>query len=135
MIRDSYPKTRCDECNQDTHVHNPKYVEDVDIDYAPREEYPQVMNGMVLDLLGGYGMFVDFMFDEPEREMTVLCHDCFLKVARALPNIFRAGTPYHTLFEDEDEHSCCEFSWTRTPDDQLLFGDGEGNWVSRDDSI
>jgi hypothetical protein len=144
MIRDKYPKTRCDECGKETHVANPKYVEEVDTD-LPRETYAQVMNGMCLDLSGGYGMFTDTMFDHPGRSRTVLCHDCFLNVARVLPNLFPAGSGLHSQLYDEEEMSCCEYSWkmpgakTLEEDDEIiLVGDGRGGWVhaiSRDDTI
>jgi hypothetical protein len=144
MIRDKYPKTRCDECGKETHVTDPKYVEEVDTD-LPRETHAQVMNGMCLDLSGGYGMFTDTMFDHPGRARTVLCHDCFLKVARALPNLFPAGSGLHAQFHDEDDTSCCEYAWkmpgakTLEEDDEIiLVGDGRGGWVhaiSRDDTI
>jgi hypothetical protein len=144
MIKDRYPKTRCDECGSTVYVHDEKYVEEVDID-LPRETHAQVVNGMCLDLSGGYGMFTDEIFDTRGRRHTVLCHDCFLKVARALPNLFPAGTGLHSLFSDEREKSCCEFAWkmagAKTPeeDDELVVvGDGNGGWtlpVSRDDTI
>ena len=144
MIRDRYPKTRCDECGNETVVEDPSYVEEVETD-LPRETYAQVSNGMCLDLSGGHGMFTDEIFDKPGRQYTVLCHDCFVKVARVLPNIFPAGIGHHTQFSDEDDTSCCEYAWRlvdfKTPnddDEQILVGDGNGRWVprvSRDDTI
>jgi hypothetical protein len=143
MIRDRYPKTRCDECGNETIVEDPGYVEEVETD-LPRDTYAQVSNGMCLDLSGGHGMFTDEIFDKPGRQYTVLCHDCFLKVARALPNLFQAGNCYHSQFSDDDEISCCEFSWklpgaksADEDDERILVGDGAGGWVplSRDDTI
>jgi hypothetical protein len=94
----------------------------------------QVENGWCLDLSGGYGMFTDLALDDGSFLHNVsLCHECCLKIARALPGIFGKTGGMHSMSIDEKEasggKSCCEFSWDSDGHGCMVYGDGHGGWT------
>lgn len=111
-IRDKYPTRECRNCGEQT----------------PCDVYNETLphNGFCLDLTGHYGGFTDDV--EGEFSKVLLCHDCSLLLARALPGVFGKGG-YHSMLSDETEKSCCEFAWS-TIDDKTHVGDGKGNWIA-----
>lgn len=127
MINDRYPTSNCDECDEVVHVYSKTYIDDIDYLYG-RDESISVVHGMCIDFSGGYNQFADFEDEDTSKKFTVLCHDCFLKVARVLPNIFKAQKGYHSQ-SDVDEASCCEFVWDIDENGRTIFGDGHGGWV------
>ena len=114
-IRNQYLLNVCRNCGEQTPVNT--YNE-----YLPH-------NGFCLDLTGHYGGFTDDVENTLSR--VVLCHDCSLLLARALPGVFN-GTSYHSMFFDEESTSCCEFAWKSDEEDKenkaVLNGDGFGDW-------
>ena len=99
----------------------------------PHGRYISVDNGFCLDLTGHYGGFTDDMHGDQYR--VVLCHDCALAVARALPGIFQRFRGHHSMTaydsQQRGEKSCCEFSWKINPQTkEVLIGDGNGGWIA-----
>lgn len=93
-----------------------------------------VQSGWCLDLTGGYGMFNDDIGAPGfSTNYVTLCHDCCLKVARALPGIFTTRRGMHSMTDDEKEKtggkSCCEFAWSTDEHGCSVIGDGHGGWV------
>lgn len=91
----------CTMCNS----HTPNVCEDW-------EGVIQPDNGLHLQILTGYGMFIDPMDEESGNrlESIVLCHDCSVKFVRLFPEQFQKE-----LF-DGGHHGgegtpCCEFAW------------------------
>jgi hypothetical protein len=78
--------------------------------------YFQGESGLCLDLTGHYGGFFDKLGDDMQH--VVLCHDCSLGLARALPGIFKSSIGQaHPAPREADEVDgrnppCCEYSWT-----------------------
>ncbi len=140
--RDKYPVTDCDNCGEAVIYENLEAHklfaagESVDDITIPEESFVPVHNGFCLDLSGHYGGFTDSLFDLGKTNRNViLCHDCSLKIARALPGIFPKGKGLHSMFWDEEHTSCCEFAWTSEKDtDVTLVGDGKGGWVPREEN-
>lgn len=140
--RDTYPVTDCDNCGEATsyeslEAHKLRAAGESFDDITITEgSYVPVHNGLCLDLTGHYGGFTDSAFDsERSHRNVVLCHDCSLKVARALPGIFPKGSGLHSMFSDEEHTSCCEFAWSLEKDtDVTLVGDGKGGWVPREEN-
>ena len=96
--------------------------------FVPGEnDYVAVSQGFCLDLTGHYGGFTDDL-EGSSLSRVILCHDCSLSLARALPGIFKPGSGHHSMFYDEAHTSCCEFGWTSV-ESQVLVGDRKGNWV------
>jgi hypothetical protein len=96
--------------------------------------WAQVENGWCLDLTGGYAMFTDDALEKRSALGNVLlCHDCCLKIARALPGIFGTSRGMHSMSVDEKEKtggkSCCEFSWDSDGHGCMVYGDGHGGWT------
>lgn len=96
--------------------------------------YAQVENGWCLDLTGGYAMFTDDGFNERSiLRHVALCHECCLKIARALPGIFGTQGGMHSMSVDEKEKtggkSCCEFTWDSDGHGCMVYGDGQGGWT------
>lgn len=136
-IRERYLFVECDNCGEATPCEPgpsatlPLTDEDHEIS-IPSDRYVQVENGFCLDLSGHYAGFTDDMFGE-ELSRVVLCHDCSLAVARALPGIFKKGSGHHSMTTQAEilhHGSCCEFAW-RISDDKscTLIGDGDGGWI------
>ena len=92
-------------------------------------------NGFCLDFSGYYAGFSDDIYRSTSD--TILCHDCSLTIVRALPGIFPAGTPLHSMFvyEDSDQSSCCEFAWKFGENMDVLIGDGKGDWVPYEEKL
>lgn len=120
LVRDRYPKTTCRNCKAEVACESNNH------------NLPH--GGFCLDLTGHYGGFTDDI--EGDFLRVVLCHDCSLAVARALPGVFEGGG-YHSMFYDEEHTSCCEFAWSVDKSDdegRLLIGDGKGGWVPREEN-
>lgn len=89
-------------------------------------ETTQMDNALLVHLEGGYGMFVDWIFDDwkpkPQSHRTFLiCHDCAAMLFR-----FLKADP--TLENDNTFRSChpcstCEYGWT----------DWQPNMITQDD--
>jgi len=137
--RDMYPVTDCDNCGgavsyESFEAHKLRNegasFDDITI---PEGAYVPVHTGFCLDLSGHYGGFTDSVFDyDKSNRNVILCHDCALKIVRALPGIFPQGSALHSMFADESHTSCCEFAWALEKDtDVTLVGDGKGGWVPR----
>jgi len=94
-----------------------------------RTGYVQVDSGLCVDLSGGYAEFCDYA---PEQNRVLLCHDCSLIIARALPGVFRPGSGMHPHVENGLE-SCCEFGWSIDGSGCTVVGDGNGGWVQKYD--
>lgn len=92
-------------------------------------------NGFCLDLSGHYGGFTDSI--EGRLENVILCHDCSVAVARALPGIFSKNTGHHSMnsYEEAERNgaSCCEFAWSTDASGCVVVGDGNGGWIQRYD--
>lgn len=104
----------------------------------------QVRSGWCLNLTGGYGMFNDDVsivesVVEVPTDNVALCHDCSLKIARALPGVFSSRNGLHSMTADEKEKlggkSCCEFAWEINENGDEVIGDGWGGWVKVDGTI
>lgn len=95
--------------------------------------YRQVENGWCLNLTGGYAEFSDDCFVENSPLLyVVLCHDCCLKIARMLPNLFPPGAGTHSPHtENSSDESCCEFNWSIDAHGCTVVGDGKGGWIER----
>lgn len=119
-IRDRYATTACSNCGEQTPCDNGAQT-------ASGENLILPHNGFCLNLTGHYGGFTDDV--EGKLAFVVLCHDCSLRIARALPGVFNGGG-CHSMFSDETEKSCCEFAWTFDKDEEqsVLHGDGFGGW-------
>lgn len=132
MIRDKYQITECDNCGGDCVIYD--LMADENNAVAPHQYVP-VDRGFCLDLSGHYGGFTDDM-EGLNSARVILCHDCSLAVARALPGIFTSGTGHHSMFADEEHTSCCEFAWRteRSSSGECLtyVGDGAGGWIQKD---
>lgn len=132
-VRDKYPVTECDNCGADCvfdSIEAHKLLSEgrsYDELVVRETDYVAVNNGFCLDLTGHYSGFTDDMGGKLSH--VVLCHDCSLAVARALPGIFKPSSGHHSMFYDEAHTSCCEFAWSidhKTK--EILVGDGEGGW-------
>lgn len=129
--------TECDNCGADCNfISNEarklniagKPVDDVTIGES---DYVQVVQGFCLDLSGHYGGFTDFYLGGGNLRRAVLCHDCCVAVARALPGLFKPNTGHHSMFYDVGDNSCCEFSWRFDPETgDSMVGDGKGGWIA-----
>ena len=91
--------------------------------------YVQVECGWFIDFTGGYAEFCDYA---PEQKHVLLCHDCSLAVARALPGVFRPGSGMHPHGED-GLAACCEFCWSIDGSGCVVVGDGNGGWIKKYD--
>ena len=131
--RDRYPVAECDNCGEGCAYESMEahklLTQGVSFDELTISdgEYVAVQSGFCLDLSGHYGGFAD---DMPGGKLArvILCHDCALAVARALPGIFKRGEGHHSMFYDEAHTSCCEFGWTSI-ESQVYVGDRKGGWV------
>lgn len=138
-IRSKYQITECDNCSGDAWIYDLTSPEpepgEEDKTISPKQYVP-VMDGYCLDLTGHYGGFSDSIDGALAR--VILCHDCSVALARALPGIFPPGSAHHSMFADEDDTSCCEFAWRSDPvkeNDDILVGDGKGAWVPREQKL
>lgn len=134
--RYGYIAVSCDNCDGDAWVHEhyisgrgEKPRSDLTI---TKGQYVQTDGGLCLNLTGGYGEFCDDI--RGDLAAVVLCHDCAVAVARALPGVFSSG--HHSMSGPEiyarDGGSCCEFAWQIHPEipDVTQSGDGKGGWIT-----
>lgn len=92
--------------------------------------YVQVECGWFIDFTGGYAEFCDYA---PEQKYVLLCHDCSLAVARALPGVFKPGSGTHAQPDGHGLESCCEFGWSIDGSGCVVVGDGNGGWIKKYD--
>lgn len=87
----------------------------------------QVERGWCLDLSGSYNMFTDLVLEDRSFLSNVsLCHDCCLKITRALSGVFAGQSGMHST---SSTTSCCEFSWSIDEHGCQVHGDGNGGWI------
>jgi hypothetical protein len=120
-MNDERPRTICDNCKAE--VPSMQFTLD-------DEKRKLADNGFCLDLSGYYAGFTDDISGETSN--VIICHDCSLSVVRALPGIFPDGIGLHSMFNNDDKTSCCEFAWKFDDNMEVLIGDGKGGWVPRE---
>jgi hypothetical protein len=85
--------------------------------------------------LGYYGGFTDCVPDgsddwDDEKYIVHLCHNCCLKLIRALPGVFQEALGSMGCHPGNvKEPSCCEYAWTTDTSGFSYRGDGEGGWI------
>jgi hypothetical protein len=118
-----YVRSDCDNCGADIRVMATG---------SPDEEqtltgWLQVEHGWCLDLSGSYNMFTDLVLEDRSFLSNVsLCHDCCLKITRALSGVFAGQSGMHST---SSTTSCCEFSWSIDEHGCQVHGDGNGGWI------
>lgn len=102
----------------------------------PNGKYLPVDNGFCLDLTGHYDGFTDDISGDLSH--VVLCHDCSVALARALPGVFGSNIGHHGIWTPEfvanGGASCCEFASYTDDNGCHLIGDGNGGWIKKYDS-
>lgn len=124
----------CDNCGGDLRIFN---FANLDED-ATVTGFQQVESGMCLDLTGGYGEFLDEVLEAgSEFKHVMLCHDCSLLIARALPGVFKSQSMCHSMSATELDKtggkSCCEFAWNTNGDGCVYAGTADGGWIAKID--
>ncbi len=85
--------------------------------------------------LGHYGGFTDCIpdgndeWDDP-KYIVHLCHDCCIKMIRALPRVFEKALGDMGCHPgDVRNKSCCEYAWTMDASGFSYRGNADGGWT------
>lgn len=85
--------------------------------------------------LGHYGGFTDCVPDrgddwDDEKYIVHLCHDCCLKLIRALPSVFRKALGDLGCHPGNvGQPACCEYAWTTDNSGFHYRGSADGSWT------
>lgn len=112
--------SKCDECGEDC----PSFSQ------SSLPEHGTVLNIVSMGYYAGFTDFFPGELDEKEENFR-LCHDCSVRLMKALPGLgARIGSGCHPC---DDETPCCEWAWRTL--DGALYTVNDGEWVPVADNL